>query len=215
MAVTWLHVSDFHLSDGAPYDQVVILRALVSSVRRFREEGHVPDLIFATGDIAQQGKAKEYESATNFFDDLLEAAGLNRDRLFIVPGNHDVDRKAGKFLLRTLDTNEDAYEYFDHETPTPHLTQKFQAFSEWYNDYFKTIRVFPANTTCSPVEIVTIRDSRITVLPLNSALFCIGDDDHEKLFVGRRCLDAAKKQLAASDLTVALIHHPLDWLSPF
>ena len=214
MALTWLHVSDFHLSDKGPYSQEVILRSLVESVKRVREEGHVPDLIFATGDIAQSGKANEYEFATKFFDDLLDAAGLNRDRLFIIPGNHDVDRKSGKFLVRTLDTKEDADEYFDPDTSTNHLTQKFQAFSEWYNDYFKTIRSFPVNTTCSPVEILTINNCRLAVLPLNSALFCIGEDDHQKLFIGRRCLDAAKKQLAAVDLTVALIHHPLDWLSP-
>ena len=214
MAVTWLHVSDFHLSNGAPYDQVVILRALVESVKRFREEGHVPDLIFATGDIAQFGKAKEYEVATKFFDGLLNAAGLKPDRLFIIPGNHDVDRKMGKGLAPTLDTKEDADEYFDPDTPPPHLTLKFHAFTEWYNDYFKTIRSFPTNTTCSPVEILTINKSRIAILPLNSALFCIDDHDQEKLFIGRRCLDAARKQLEAADLKVALIHHPLDWLSP-
>ena len=214
MALTWLHVSDFHLSDKGPYSQEVILRSLVSSVKHFREEGHVPDLIFATGDIAQNGKAKEYESATKFFDDLLDAAGLNRDRLFIVPGNHDVDRKSGKFLLRTLDTKEDADEYFEPDTPIPHLTQKFHAFSEWYNHYFKTIRSFPTNTTCSSVEIITINKCRIAILPLNSALFCIDDHDHEKLFIGRLCLDESKKQLEAADLTVALIHHPLDWLNP-
>jgi formylglycine-generating enzyme required for sulfatase activity/predicted phosphodiesterase/energy-coupling factor transporter ATP-binding protein EcfA2 len=213
MALTWLHVSDFHLSDKGPYSQEVILRSLVSSVKHFRAEGHVPDLIFATGDIAQFGKAKEYEVATKFFDDLLDAAGLNRDRLFIVPGNHDVDRKAGKFLARTLESKDDADEYFDTDKPYPHLTLKFHAFSEWYNDYFKTIRSFPTNTTCSPVEIVTINGIRLAVLPLNSALFCIGEDDHQKLFIGSRCLDEAKRQLAAAELTIALIHHPLNWLS--
>ncbi len=215
MAVTWLHVSDFHLSDGAPYDQVVILRALVESVKQFREEGHIPDLIFATGDIAQNGKAKEYASATKFFDDLLEAAGLNRDRLFIIPGNHDVDRSEGEFLARSISSEASADRFFSPDKSFPHLTLKFQAFSEWYNDYFKTIRSFPTNTTCSPVEILTINKSRIAILPLNSALFCIDDHDHQKLFIGRRCLDEAKKQLAAADLTISLIHHPLDWLSPF
>ena len=70
-AVTWLHVSDFHLGDDAPYDQVVILRSLVESVKRFRQEGHRPDLIFATGDIALSGKAREYAIATRFFAFLL------------------------------------------------------------------------------------------------------------------------------------------------
>ena len=214
MALTWLHVSDFHLSNGAPYDQEVILRSLVESVRRFREEGHVPDLIFATGDIAQNGKANEYDAATKFFDDLLEAAALNRDRLFIVPGNHDVDRKKGKWSHLNLDNAEDADEYFDPDSTFPQLRDKFQAFSSWYNDYFKNIRIFPTNTTCSPVEIVPINGLRIAVLPLNSSIFCIDDRDHAKLFIGRRCLDAAKTQLEEADLKVALIHHPLDWLSP-
>ncbi|NMW21424.1 MAG: SUMF1/EgtB/PvdO family nonheme iron enzyme [Chlorobiaceae bacterium] len=214
MSVTWLHVSDFHLSDKGPYNQEVILNALVSSVRRFREEeGRTTDLIFATGDIANQGKAKEYEFATKFFDDLLEAAGLNRDRLFIVPGNHDVDRIAGEFLVRTITSEESADRFFSPDKPFSHLTIKFHAFSEWYNDYFKTIRVFPTNTTCSSVENVTINNIRIAVLPLNSALFCIDDNDHEKLFIGCRCLDEAKKQLVIADLTIALIHHPLNWLS--
>jgi|GEM_PF-196216 len=215
MALTWLHVSDFHLSDKGPYSQEVILRSLVSSVRQFREKGEqVPDLIFATGDIAQNGKAKEYDAATKFFDDLLEAAGLNRDRLFIIPGNHDVDRKMGKWSHRNLDNAEDADEYFDPDSTFPQLRDKFQAFSSWYNDYFKTIRSFPTNTTCSPVELVTINGLRLAVLPLNSALFCIDDHDHAKLFIGCRCFDAAKKQFEAADLKVAMIHHPLDWLSP-
>ncbi len=214
-AVTWLHVSDFHLTDGAPYDQEVILRSLVESVKRFRQEGHAPDLIFATGDIAKNGKAREYEQATQFFDALLKAAGLGKERLFIVPGNHDVDRKMGKGLLRTLESNEDADEYFDPETPPPHLTFKFQAFSAWFNGYFSGIRSFPADTTCSLPEVVSVRNCRVAILPLNSALFSLGDDDYQKLFIGRRCLDKAKKQLQVleSDVKIALLHHPLDWLS--
>ena len=216
MAVTWLHVSDFHLSDKGPYNQEVILNALVSSVKRFGTEGHKPDLIFATGDIAQNGKAQEYAYATEFFNALLDAAGLEKERLFIVPGNHDVDRKMGKGLARTLDSNDDADEYFDLKTSLPHLTQKLQAFSAWYNEYFKGIRTFPTDTTCSQVEVIPIRKTRIAVLPLNSALFCIDDNDHNKLFIGRRCLDSAVKQLQSqveADLKIALLHHPLDWLS--
>jgi predicted MPP superfamily phosphohydrolase len=78
MNVTWLHVSDFHSRGGDPYDRDVVLRALVQSVKRFRNTGRTPDVIFATGDIAYSGKVQEYALATEFFDDLLEAAGLKR-----------------------------------------------------------------------------------------------------------------------------------------
>ena len=100
MNLTWLHISDFHFRAGDPYDRDVVLRALVESVKRFRANSHAPDLVFATGDIAYSGKADEYKLATQFFDDLLDATGLDRRHLFLVPGNHDVDRSLVPGLAR-------------------------------------------------------------------------------------------------------------------
>ncbi len=215
-AVTWLHISDLHLSDRGAYDQEVILRALVAAVKQFRAEGQVPDLIVVTGDIAQSGRGEEYQQATLFFDDLLAAAGLDKRRLFVVPGNHDVDRKAGRFLPRTLDNDQEADEFFDPAgVAIRNQFQKLQAYSAWYNSYFAGVRSFFVDSTCSAVEVVQVRQSRVAVLSLNSALFSIDDHDHGKLLLGRRCLDKAKEQLQQCefDLTIALLHHPLDWLS--
>ena len=117
MKVTWLHVSDFHIRGGDPYDRDLVLRALIQSVKSYRERGRSPDLIFATGDLAYSGQAKEYEIATRFFDDLLEAASLEKRFLFVVPGNHDVDRDLGVGLLRTLESREDADKYFRPNVP--------------------------------------------------------------------------------------------------
>jgi len=214
MSVTWLHVSDFHIQGGDGYDRDVVLRALVRSVQDFRARGRIPDVIFATGDIAHAGKAPEYDIATQFFDALLEAAGVDRRHLFVIPGNHDVNRDLGVGLARTLESREQADTYFNPAHPKLHLTQKQGAFLQWYDRYFDGIRAFPIDSTCGPVEMVDIRGVRIGILPLNSALFCQGDDDHEKLWIGRRCLDVALGQLQAlgSQINVALVHHPLEWL---
>lgn len=215
MKVTWLHISDFHIRSGDPYDRDVVLRSMVTSVKALRARGRVPDLIFATGDIAHSGKPAEYDLATAFFDALLAAAGLERQRLFVIPGNHDVDRDLGVGLARTLSTREEADTYFGPKVPKSHLTQKLGAFLRWHNQYFAGIRAFPENSTCGPVEAVEIRGCRIGVLPLNSALFCQDDNDHAKLCIGRRCLDQGIEDLCAlnAHLKVALVHHPLDWLS--
>lgn len=216
MPITWLHVSDFHIREGDPYERNLVLNALVASVRRLREkEGRKPDLIFATGDIAFSGKPAEYEMATRFFDELRAAAGVERERLFVIPGNHDVDRTLGIGLARTLASREEADAYFGPMVPKIHLTQKLGAFVKWHDSYFAGVREWPTDTTCGPVESVEINGSRIGILPLNSALFCQGDDDHAKLLIGRRALEPALAQLRAleADLNVALIHHPLDWLS--
>jgi predicted phosphodiesterase len=221
MAVTWLHLSDFHLREGCLYGQDVVLRSLVKSVKRFREEeGLSPELIFATGDITQSGRSSEYNVATNFFDDLLDAAGLTsmRERLFIVPGNHDVEQKRGLGLVRTLETEEEAYDYFEPHAPMLHLSEKLSAYASWYDNYFSAAgRVFPKKSTCT-VNDVTVNGTRLAILSLNGVLFCHNDGlDHKKLFIGHRCLNEAKgelEQLAACELKIALIHHPLDWLHP-
>ena len=215
MEITWLHISDFHIRSGDPYDRDVVLRALVKSVADFRKQKRFPDLIFATGDIAYSGKTDEYKLATKFFDDLLDAAGLKKNRLFIIPGNHDTDRNFGIGLARTLESREQSDAYFGPAVPKPHLSQKLGAFLQWHNEYLKGVRVMPEDSTCGPTEAVEIRGHKIGVLPINSAVFCQDDNDHDKLLIGRRCLDAALQKLhkLESYLNIALIHHPLDWLN--
>ena len=82
MTLRWLHISDFHFRGGDPYDRDVVLRALVCAVRTYREQGRQPDLIFATGDIAQSGKATEYDPASAFFDAILAAAAATGHSIF-------------------------------------------------------------------------------------------------------------------------------------
>jgi len=216
MAVTWLHISDLHVRSGDSYDRDVVFRALVRSVKRFRDrENRAPDLVFATGDIAYSGKSDEYAVAAEFLDELLSAAGLGRRHLYVVPGNHDVDRDIGRQLLRELPSRSYADEYFHPDTPKLHLTQKQGPFVRWYRSYFDGIRAMPERSTCGPVELVHVRGRALGVLPINTALFCQDDNDHERLSIGRRCLDSALEELKQhpADLRIALMHHPIHDLS--
>jgi predicted MPP superfamily phosphohydrolase len=216
MPVTWLHISDLHIREGDSYDRDVVFRALVRSVKRFRERGgHKPDLVFATGDIAYSGKPQEYAIATAFLDQILQAANIDRRRLYVIPGNHDVDRTVGRQLLRELPSRSAADEYFHPSSPWLHLRHKLGSFVQWHDEYFKGMRTMPTNSTCGPVELVSLRGVSLGVLPINTALFCQGDDDHERLSIGRRCLDTAIQDpnLRQADLKLAIMHHPLQDLS--
>jgi len=226
MGFTWLHVSDFHLSSSNPYDSDVVLNALVESVQWYREQGNWnPDLIFATGDIAGKGDVGVFKGgvnapATTFFDALLKAADLTREYLFIVPGNHDVERKKGIGLLRTLENQKDIDEYFQ-QSPMYHLTGKLAAYASWYNDYFNTLslpRVFPDKSTCELISC-EIKNIRLGLLLMNSTLFCKeAKSDHGMLCIGRSCINECitqlkkKRQKNELDLAFALVHHPFDWL---
>ncbi|MBB4268002.1 metallophosphoesterase family protein [Roseospira visakhapatnamensis] len=216
MTITWLHISDFHFREGESYDREVVLKALVDSVGWFRrEQNRKPDIVFATGDIAFSGKASEYERATEFLDALIEACGLDRSSLFLVAGNHDVERTQVTGLARTLGTREEADAYFGLDGGLIHLTRAQRNFMQWYNSYFDGIRCLSGASSCGPAEAIEIRGRRIGVLPINSALFCRGDDDHGKLWVGRRALRSAIDGLkdVRADLNLAVLHHPLEWIA--
>jgi predicted phosphodiesterase len=54
-------------------------------------EGRI-DLVFFTGDVAQSGKPDEYALVTPWLQGILEHIGVPVERLFVVPGNHDIDQ---------------------------------------------------------------------------------------------------------------------------
>lgn len=94
-SITWLHLSDIHLRTTDSYNANVVLQSLKKDISaRLRQDHLSPDFIVVTGDVASSGQAAEYTMAGQFFDDLLALTGLTKERLFVVPGNHDVDRGA-------------------------------------------------------------------------------------------------------------------------
>ena len=212
--ISWLHVSDFHFKGGDPYDRDVVLNALVRSVKKFGEIGRQPDLIFATGDVAHSGAENEYQTATAFFDALCAAAGVEKQHLFVIPGNHDVDRALEVGLARTLITREEADIYSGQAFPKGHILQKQRAFLQWHDRYFDGIRTFPINSTCGPVQAVEVKGCKIGILPVNSALSARTIMTMRSFRVGRRCIDPAIEAIEKlnADLKIALVHHPLDWL---
>lgn len=216
MTITWLHVSDFHIRGGDSYDRETVLEELVKSTKWFRENGRIADLIFASGDIAHSGKPDQYALASTFFDELLEAAGLDRRRLFVVPGNHDVDRDLSTDLSRTLSSQEESDNYFRPGRQKLHLKVKLQAFQRWFDGYFEGIRQFADDSSYGPVEAVEIRGFTLGILPINSCIFALDGFDREKLWIGRRSVRDAVKSLNQTNarLKLALLHHPFDWLHP-
>jgi predicted phosphodiesterase len=214
-AVSWLHISDLHFRSGQTYEQDTVLKALIRSLPSLLKRTSRPDFVFVTGDIANSGSAAEYIAATLFFDNLLDVLSLDKNKLFLVPGNHDVDRRLGKGLARTLLSSTEADAYFEPSDPLPHIEQRQAHFSEWFNKYFQGIRTAPINSTCGHPEWHSTVLGDFAILPINSAAFCIDDEDDGKLLVGRRCMNEALSKLAdkPSSFRIALMHHPLHWLS--
>ena len=214
--LSWLHISDFHFSLKNSFLQDRVLDAFLQSLPTLIKRFGPVDLIFASGDIAAFGKQSEYAHATEFFDKVLKALGLGRERLFVVPGNHDVDRDEGAGLVRTLKSLEEADVTLNPEKAQLHIKLRQAAFKTWFNEYFSDIRSFSENSTISPIEQIKIAGQIINVVLVNTAAFSFDNEDAGKLWIGRRnteaLIGAAKVHLA--DLTIAVMHHPLSWIAP-
>ena len=98
-----LHLSDIHFKAETTWDADPVLRDLARFIKREGEDGMAPDLVAITGDIAHAGTAEEYALARAWIEKQLWPAlpdSLPRDRLLLVPGNHDVDRSKVDIVAR-------------------------------------------------------------------------------------------------------------------
>jgi len=93
----WLHLSDLHFLSASNWRDSPVLRKLQADIADRRKDGLRIDLVLCTGDIGFGEKSSEplvsqYAVAKEFFDRVLAVCELPADRLFLVPGNHDIDR---------------------------------------------------------------------------------------------------------------------------
>ena len=105
MSVSILHISDLHRDGRNPIRNDVLLDSLTNDRRHFSAEEQppirVPDLIVVSGDIvqgvrhdmptAEERLREQYDQAADFLGQLADRfVGGDRERIVIVPGNHDV-----------------------------------------------------------------------------------------------------------------------------
>lgn len=91
-----LHLSDLHERAGREKERWRRRRVLgdnfLAHLDELQAEGAI-DLVCFTGDLADWGLPAEYDDAGDFLATVLDRLRLPRERLFLVPGNHDIARK--------------------------------------------------------------------------------------------------------------------------
>lgn len=215
--IRFLHLSDLHLrpAPGKRYDQGRVLKGLIALLSRDRDEFPL-DLIFITGDLAFAGIAEEYAVVEQFLTDLLNATGVPPERVFVVPGNHDIDRRTSKWLLRTLVSDEDATDFFINSASRTWHAHKFDAYRTSMSKAVGANRPLGLDVGPDAVELVEVRGQRIAVASFNSAWFAHDDADTGKLWLGEANVDQAVDRIQQEtnvSLAIALMHHPTENLS--
>jgi predicted phosphodiesterase len=217
--LTWLHLSDLHFRESDSFDESVVLTPLFADIEnQIRDQALQPDLIFVSGDIAFSSTPAQYKLAREFFKRLLSVTQLPKERLFIVPGNHDVDRT----VLTPLSTNvpqilvnrDITNGLLGNEHDRVLVLRRFRHYRDLINKYINRTPEFDHNTFFY-THIIPHNDWRIGILELNSAWLAAGDKDESNLVLGERQVRTALAPVQSTDLRIALMHHPFTWLKPF
>ncbi|MDC3980733.1 metallophosphoesterase [Polyangium jinanense] len=217
---TWLHLSDLHFGlpgAGDRHNQSQILSILRDDLSTLdRQKVPRPDAILVTGDIAWSGKPDQYAEASKWLLDVAQRLGLAKDRIFVVPGNHDVDRSIDadrnvKRLLRGLrGGDDDLDDALENPDDLDLLRRRQAAYLEFAAAFAPACRDLFWSSTETTREGLSLR-----LIGANTSLLAAGDDDARKLRLGQRQRALLNDAARERELVLVLGHHPLedDWLA--
>jgi formylglycine-generating enzyme required for sulfatase activity/predicted MPP superfamily phosphohydrolase len=230
-AVSWIHLSDLHVRAGTDYGLDVVVQALIEDLKVFAgrraaargAEPVRPDFIFVTGDVAGAGKPEEYRKAEALLGSIREITGVPAGRVFAVPGNHDLDlaRDVPAFMREGLTGRERLEATWSNPGLRAALfASKLAAYREFAGRLNPSLEI-PEYQPGGFFKKIDCNGLVVAVAGLGTSwLGRGGEEDRGRLVTGREQLydmagGAALADLEGSDLRVALMHHPLEWMQPF
>ncbi len=213
-----LHISDLHFDIAEQFDRSIVLDPLIEKVAQDRSNGLIPEIVVVTGDVAATGIEGEYAQAKVFLKRLADTLGLSSERLFIVPGNHDVDRK--KYRKSDVPRYENMRE-LNEELENSEFRQDLLRGMNDYFDFAESCcpHLKSENGNLVPFVNTHITESgrRVALVGLNSAWMCRKSPDEREIAVGEYQVKMAMAELKKNGpyaLVVNLLHHPIGWLWP-
>lgn len=206
MDVTIIHLSDLHLKNDA--ENRFRLNVLREDISKLQAKG--PVFTAFTGDLVQAGGDGAYEL---LFDELIGPLAAMGHEIFVVPGNHDVDRSVASesFCDSMLKDRGSSYLYDGKAFRLDHPDTRFDALKSYSN----------LQSLLGPYDRESYwgyaaTKGAVTFVGLNSAWLCCGREANKSerglLRIEPAVLEDLISKLPSDTLRVALLHHPIDWL---
>ena len=223
--VTFIHLSDIHFSqrdNSSQYDlDQQIRRAILEDLERRPGGDHGYKGVLVTGDIAFGGEKEEYKTAQTWLDEVFRATGTTADTAYVVPGNHDVDRRFVQPEFPLWDSHarirkepsasvwNDVIAKQLQKDPLHSLLAPLEQYNNFAQGY--DCRTLPDELAWTHVLKTPMSDgTRIRLHGLNSALISDGDDAPGRMLVSQ--FQTSRFCRTAGIVDVVMCHHPPDWL---
>ena len=212
--LTLLHLSDTQfgrnhrfagttLPSQNDFDNLLI--RLTDDLQRLQQDYQLRlDLIVVSGDLAEWGMKSEFDQLEKCLLGLCEFTQLSRERVVLVPGNHDINRNA-------------CYAYFldcaaDEKQPQAPFWPKWRHYERFFKRFYKNIPEITF-TQKQPWTFYQYPDLKLVVAGLNSTIHESHRDEDHYGWVGEHQLrwfaDQLKTYKDQQWFRLAVVHHNL------
>lgn len=219
-----LHISDIHFKHGEAGSAMdpnhhLRVRLVQDAKTQCVKLDSTPDAILVSGDIAYSGHPEEYAFAQTWFEELCEAVGCELNKIFVIPGNHDVQRDVAKKPMVQAAHNDikgtEAHllagklsGYLNDEDNGKQLYGPLDNYNGFAGTYLCSLSP-PERTKLD--RLYTLNDgSKLRITGLNSAFISSHADA-----VGSLVVDPASFTITDEYGVAQLVfcHHPYNWLA--
>ena len=213
--IRWLHISDLHLNKIGTESE----RLREQLPIYLRKLGTNCDYVFCTGDLRYAPYGKFLPDTIERMAAICDAVNVPMKRLFVTPGNHDVDRNATgrdlaikRLFYRHL---EDASGYYTAQEGVI-KSEELKTILSAQKDYIEILQeLFDEQSKHYPIETFgahkVIKTEDLNVVIIDSTLSYMKEQQRD-LIVGTYDLRRALKSLEREKVSVALTHYSFDFL---
>jgi UDP-2,3-diacylglucosamine pyrophosphatase LpxH len=201
MRYRWLHVSDLHsICSGI---RTAIMRDALIDELKFLNQQIKFNFLLITGDISDKNQG--YGDAKILIHKIIDAIGLQIEKVFIIPGNHDVDRNIPH------ERNQLVKEVWEIDLLEDQEDRLLKALLPGQNNFLEAYeeilgRKYPVDQVHFSQEL----DDNISIVHFNTSWMCYDSENESgKLHIGLKnaysCLNDEK--LRSKSIKIAIGHH--------
>lgn len=201
MRYRWLHISDLHsICSGIRTN--IMRDALIDEIEYLNKQIKFTFLLI-TGDISDKNQG--YDDAKILIHRIINTIGLQSEKVFIVPGNHDVAREV------PLDRKQVVKEGWELQLLDDQEDRLLKALLPGQNDFFRAYEeILGRKYPMDQVHFSQDLDENVSIIHLNTSWMCYDSENESgKLHIGLKnaykCLH--DRNLSSKSIKIAIGHH--------
>jgi len=217
-----IHLSDFHLQKENP--QLTQKNLFQSLIKDMREWITPNSLIVISGDLVDRSgiNFKDPQLKFDFFkeifiEELIKTDSSLKNRIFMVPGNHDFNRtqldefKDYPLREKLLQNPETVERYIQSVRDSKNSLTGIEDYKQFEKEYYDSAPKCP-DYFYSPFDSTfLLENGKIGVSAFNSSWLCYDDDDIGNILLGESQILHSLEKISDAQIKVAIIHHPFEY----